>query len=116
MPTTLETGSLTVPDRQSIANPFKDYFASIGSNLAIVIPVANTSIDEYMCNPLSNSFSLFPVNPSEIVDEINSLNPSKSVGPFSIPTKLSKTIKILLSGPLPYLFNCSLLQVLYRIN
>ena len=29
MPTTLETGSLTVPDRESIANPFKDYFASI---------------------------------------------------------------------------------------
>ena len=37
------------------------------------------------------------------------LNLSKSTGPFSIPTKLLKTLRFLLCGPLTYLFNCSIL-------
>ena len=79
-PTTLEIGRLKVTDRQSIASAFNDYFACIGSNPANAIPLVNTSIDEYMCNPLCNSFALFPVTVSEVVDEINNLNSSKSVG------------------------------------
>jgi hypothetical protein len=50
---------------------------------------------------------LFPTSSTEIEDEINQLNSSKSTGPFSIPTKLLKILRYLLSGPLAYLFNCS---------
>jgi hypothetical protein len=53
-----------------------------------------------MSNPLCNSFALFPVTPHEITDEINNLDPSKSVGPFSVPIKLLKIIKHFLAGPL----------------
>ena len=60
-----------------------------------------------MPNPLCNSFALFPVTPHEIIDEINNLDPSKSVGPFSVPIKLLKIIKHFLAGPLALLYNCS---------
>ena len=54
-----------------------------------------------------SQFFLSPVTTLEVEDEITNLNVSKSVGPFSIPTKLLKILKFLLSGPLAYLFNCS---------
>ena len=57
--------------------------------------------------PLCNSFLLFPTSTTEIIDKIKNLNQSKSTGPFSIPTKLLKTLRALLSVQLIYLFNCS---------
>jgi hypothetical protein len=48
---------------------------------------------------------LYPTSPLEIEEEISKLNNSKSAGPFSIPTKLFKMIKSILSVPLAYLFN-----------
>ena len=107
MPTTLEIGNLKVTNRQSIVNAFNDYFANIGPNVAKTIPAANTTPLRYMPNPLCNSFALFPVTPHEIIDEINNLDPSKSVGPFSVPIKLLKIIKHFLAGPLALLYNCS---------
>ena len=107
MPTTLEIGNLKVTNRQSIVNAFNDYFANIGPNVAKTIPAANTTPLRYMPNPLCNSFALFPVTPHEVIDEINNLDPSKSVGPFSVPIKLLKIIKHFLAGPLALLYNCS---------
>ena len=109
MPTTLEIGNLKVTNRQSNVNAFNNYFANIGPNVAKTIPVANTTLLKYMPNPLCNSFALFPVavTPHEIIDEINNLDPSKSVGPFSVPIKLLKIIEHFLAGPLALLYNCS---------
>ena len=80
MPSTLEIGNLKVTNRQSIVNAFNDYFANIGPNVANTIPAANTTPLRYMPNPLCNSFALFAVTPHEIIDEMNNLYPSKSVG------------------------------------
>ena len=41
-----------------------------------------------MPNPLRNSFALFPITRIEIEEIIDQMNGSKSIGPFSIPTKL----------------------------
>ena len=54
-----------------------------------------------------NSFVIFPTSISETENIISSLNPYKSIGPFSIPTKLLKILKTFVSGPLAYLINCS---------
>ena len=107
IPIALEVGRLKVTDKHSISTAFNNYFTSIGSNLANAIPVINTPIQAYMSNPLCNSFALFQVTISEVVEEINNLNSSKSVGPSSIPTKLLKIVKFLVAGPLAYIFNCS---------
>ena len=107
MPTTLKIGNSKVTNRQSIVNAFNDYFGNIGPNVAKTIPVANTTPFHYMPNPLCKSFALFPVTRHEITDEINNLDASKSVGPFSVPIKLLKIIKHFLAGPLALLYNCS---------
>ena len=107
VPKLLKLGNSKLTDQQSIANAFNNYFASIGTNLANTIPAVNTPVEKYLCKPMCDSFMLFPTTPSEVESEISNLNPSKSTGPFSIPTKFLKTLKTLLSGPLANLFNCS---------
>ena len=107
VPTTVTIGNSKLTNPQCIANAFNNYFATIGPNLANAIPSVNTSVNSYLNGPLCNSFFLYPVNTTEIENEINNLNSSKSVGPFSIPTKLLKILTTLLSQPLTYLFNCS---------
>ena len=108
-PTTLKIGNTKITDTKSIANEFNKYFANVGSNLANAIPVVNTSFEEFLrlCKSPCSSFVLFPVTTHEIEDEISNLNPSKSTGPYSLPTKILKILKSLLSGPLTCLFNCS---------
>ncbi len=96
-----------VTNRQSIVNAFNDYFTNIGSNVAKSKPLVNTTPFQYMPNTLCNSFVLFPITPHEIIDEINNLDLSKSVGPFSVPIKLLKIIKHFLAEPLALLYNCS---------
>ena len=53
---------------------------------------------------------IYPATAGEIETEINNINSSKSVGPYSIPINLLKTLKSLLSKPLAHLFNCSFLS------
>ena len=109
VPTTLEVGNSKLSNTQSIANAFSKYFATIGSNLANAIPTATTPFENYLNAPICNSFLLFPTTATEIETEINGLNPTKSVGPFSILIKILKTLRVLLSEPLAYLYNRSFL-------
>ena len=69
--------------------------------------MAGATFDKYMPDPVRNSCFLFPVTTSEIEYIIDKLNTSKSTGPYSIPTKLLKMLKCLLSPPLEYLLNYS---------
>ena len=71
------------------------------------ILLVNTPIEKYMSHPLHNSFAIFSVTVTEIIGEISRLNPSKSVGPYSIPVNLLKILKHILAQPLTYLFNVS---------
>ena len=105
----LEVENLKLTNSKSIVNAFKNYFSSIGSNIANTIPIIDISFEKFLNKSLFNSVFLSPVSTLEVEEEISNLNPSKSVGPFSIPTKLLKNLRFLLSGPLAYLFNCSFL-------
>ena len=108
MPTTLEVGNCKLSNPQAIATAFNNYFSTVGLNIANSIPIVQTCFETFLNAPLCHSFVLFPASTIEIEDEINKLNSCKSSGPFSIPTKLLKTLRFLLSGPLTYLFNCSI--------
>ena len=106
-PTVLEVGGTKLTTSKAIANAFNDYFSSIGSDTANAIPTINTSFETFLSRQICNSFVIFPTSISEIETIISSLNPSKSIGPFSIPTKLLKILKTFVSGPLAYLIDCS---------
>ena len=90
-----------------IANEFNIHFANIGNKLA------NETICICITFKLSTSFSpnrqffSLPTCSSEIEEEIFNLNVNKASGPFSIPTKILKLLKELISKPLEILFNCS---------
>ena len=53
---------------------------------------------------------LTPVTHMEIEDIISNLDPSKSIGPFSIPINLLKVLKLHISHPLAKLINQSFVQ------
>ena len=108
--TTIEAGNRKLTSTQAIANAFNNYFTKIGSNLADGIPNSNIPFGNYLNAPLCSSFMIYPATAGEIETEINNINSSKSVGPYSIPINLLKTLKSLLSKPLAHLFNCSFLS------
>ena len=58
-----------------------------------------------MENNSSKSFFLSPTNKNEISSIISSLNPNKSVGPNSIPTKILKLLKYEISSHLSDIYN-----------
>ena len=105
---TLEVGNSKLSNPQAIATALNNCFSTVGSNIANSIPILQTRFETFLNAPLCHSFVLFPASIIEIEDDINNLNSSKSPGLFSIPTKLLETLRFLLSGPLAYLFNCSI--------
>ena len=116
MPTTLEVGNCKLSNPQAIATAFNKY-SIVGSNIADSIPIAQTCFETFLNAPLCHSFVLFPASTIKIEDEINKLNSSKSSGPFSIPTKLLKTLRFLLSGPLAHISSIvQFHQVLFQIS
>ena len=63
----------------------------------------------YMPSKTLDSFFASPVSTNEIEDEIDRLNCSKAVGPYSIPIYILKLIRGQISKPLQSIFNESLL-------
>ena len=82
-------------------------FWSIGSEIASSIPSTNKNPLDYLNVRSPDSFFISPTTSIEIQDEISSLNNNKACGPFSIPSKLLKLIKVPISKPLETLFNYS---------
>jgi len=98
---------VNITDPKKIANAFNNYFANIGINLGNTVHSVETCHQDFMKTPLCNSFYIFPVTTAEIEDEISNLNNSKATGPYSIPTRILKILKIVLAKPLEILFNAS---------
>ena len=76
--------------------------------MARLIPKVNKSPLEYLKNPISNTFYLFPITPSEVETQISNLRPGKSVGPYSLLVNILKIIRNAVSLPLASLFNTSI--------
>ena len=90
-----------------ISNIFNDFFVNVADEITKTIPITPKSPLDYLSNRTSNSLFLIPVTSIEVNDLINILNPSKSVGPNSIPIKLLKIIGSSVSPLLALLVNKS---------
>ena len=102
-------GSVT-SDPCKISNIFNDFFVNVADEITKTIPLTPKSPLDYLSNRTSNSLFLAPVTFIEVNDLINVLNPSKSVGPNSIPIKLLKIIGSSVSPHLAFLVNQSFLS------
>ena len=81
-------GNLT-SDQSKMSNIFNAFYVNVADGIAKTIPLTPKSPLEYLSNRTGYSLFLTPVTLLEVNDLINILNPSKSVGPNSIPIKLS---------------------------
>ena len=93
-PSCLTHGERTLTDPVQISNTFNDYFTSIADNLLNERKFnGNASFHDYLINPLSNSFVIYPCDEHEVKTLINQLEHSKSLGPNSIPTDILKLVQ-----------------------
>ena len=107
IPTKINANGHEITDLKEIADAFSSYFANIGNHLASDIPSVTKSPLDFMAQSNRNSFCIFPTTASEIESEIAILNDKKAVRPNSIPIKVLKLLKGILSKPLEIIFNVS---------
>ena len=97
--------SLTEP--QEIANAFNKYFVNVATDIQSSIRYSKNNFHDFL-HPINiNSFFLNPTDEIEVKNIILSLNPSKAIGPNSIPTKILKLLINDVSSQSTELFNLS---------
>ena len=82
-----------------------NFFTSTGINLQETIPPTRKDYEQYLRTPSKNNFSIKPIKPKEIYKIIKAMKDSKSTSPNSIPTKILKITKKLISIPVSTLIN-----------
>ena len=95
----------SITDSKTIAEEFNKYFSLVGPNLESNIPIVDKIPHDYLIRPSKDSFYIFPVTKDEVEKEIACLKNNKSTGPYSVPIKLLKLIKYIISKPLEQIFN-----------
>ena len=98
----------TITDPVEIAQNFNNFFTSIGTNLQKKIPPTEKNFTDYLKKLNSENFIIAPTTSDEISDLIHNLKSSKSIGPYSIPNKIMKISKEIISLPLSQLINDSI--------
>ena len=106
-PNKINHNNIEITDPKAIANVFNKYFANIGNEIARSIPNTEATTSQFLKPQPHDGFFLLPTSAAEIEQEISKLNVSKATGPFSIPIKILKLIKIVISKPLEIVFNNS---------
>ena len=101
-----KNGNVT-SDPFEMSNVFNNFYVNVADGITKTIPLSPKSPIDYLSNRTCSSLFLTPVTSIEVNDLINILNPSKSVGPNSIPIKLLKIIGVCVSPLLTLLVNHS---------
>ena len=81
----------TVTDPRTIANNFNSFFCSVPAEVQSEVPFSYKSFSEYLPPPNQDSFFISSCTKQEIIEIISSFKPKKLAGPYSIPTKITKT-------------------------
>ena len=90
-----------------IANILNNFFTSIAAKTKESIKYSHKHFSNFLKNRSDDSFFLSPTDKYEIINIISSLDPNKSTGPNSIPTKILKLLKNDISTQLSDIFNVS---------
>ena len=98
----------TITDPIEIAQNFNNFFTSIGTNLQKKIPLNKKNFTDYLKKSNHENFIKAPTTSDKISDLLHNLKSRKNVGPYSIPTKIMKIPKEIISLPLSQLINDSI--------
>ena len=102
----VDGNTITAPTE--MAENFNNFFTLIGKNLQEKIPPTKKTFTDYLKTPNIENFTIGLTSADEISDLICSLDSSKSVSPCSIPTKILKIAREIVSLPLSGLINNSI--------
>ena len=98
----------TITDPKQIAEEFNKHYATVADKILKKRRYGGKApYHAYLKNPNPNSFMITPTTTNEIIDIISNIDPSKSVGPNSIPNQLLQSVKHAIAKPLANIFNRS---------
>ena len=103
----LNVNGKLISDPVIMTNIFNKYFVNVGCNIDKSIPRTKKSALDYLKKRNPNSLFLAPVTSQEIETIIQTFDKNKSVGPYSIPIFLLKTLSSYISKPLSSIINQS---------
>ena len=79
-----------ITEKKQIANTFNHFFCNIPKQIEKGIIPTQKTYDDFLTNPIEQSFKFDLTSDEEIITYIKSLKNNKSNGPFSISNKLKK--------------------------
>ena len=94
-------------ETKQIANAFNNFFVNAANTVNKDIPPTFKSPNDYLKIPTPNHYFYIQ---SQNLKLRTLLNSSKASGPFSIPTKLLKLLRSIVSDPISLLINDSFLR------
>lgn len=116
-PSEFHLNDLTLTDKRDIANEFNSFFTNIGPNLDKNIPQSQTHFTSYLRSNTNEPLKSFnPTTADEVKNIITLLKNKASSGYDDIPTHLIKQAVAVLSHPLSYIINLSLVQGIFPDN
>ena len=98
-----------ITDPQNVADYMNNHFCNVGHSLGLEdhCPSTTNNMTEYT-NGISNSFALFPITETEVINSILKLKPNKSPGYDEITSDLLKLSITSISRVLQHVFNASI--------
>ena len=90
-----------------ISKNFNNYFSSTASKTKLNVSFSPKHFSDFLKNRSNISFFVSPTDKTEIENVTSPLNSNKSVGPYSIPTKILKLLKNDISSQQSELFDIS---------
>ena len=100
MPNCVISDGNYISDTKDICEEFNKYFSGVASQVKKRIVKTNKSFMDFLKNRNLSSMFLNPTSKEEVESTISDLNQNKATGPSSIPTKILKLSKEIISIPL----------------
>ena len=97
-------------ETKQIANAFSNFFVNAANTVNKDIPLTFKSPNDYFKIPTPNHYFYIQSQNLKLRTLLTLLNSSKASGPFSIPTKLLKLLRSIVSDPISLLINDSFLR------
>ena len=107
-PNCLKKGKSYLTDKIEISNEFNEFFTNIGKNLESKLIKTDCTFDSFLTYPNIENIYMEPATEDEVKKIIQEMDPNKSNGPYSFPTKLLKLIANIISKPISEVINISM--------
>ena len=107
VPSTSTEDNISLTNSKDIADAFNNYFSNVATGIKSSIKYSRNKFFDFLPQININSFFINPTDKTEIKNIILSLDPLRSIGPNSIPTKILKLLSNDISTQFAELFNLS---------